>query len=661
MAQEFRLLFSPIKIGSMTVKNRVVMCAHGFWFKDFVERGKVPTDRLVRYWEERAKGGAGMIGNYLTTVDPFTPDFWRTFRRPDAKEGFGKAAETLHKYGTKFYVQLAHFGGEWGVFQPPGPVAPSAMPYESHTGLPSFMPRELSTPEIEEIVAEFAFSAKICQEAGVDAVELHAAHGYLLNEFLSPYYNRRTDKYGGSRENRLRFVREIIDAVRREVGRDYVVGIRLNVEDYVDGGITLEEGRVIAKTLADDGKLDYMNISGSTYISTPLVIDPMYFPLGSTTYLAASIKEVVSIPVIARGRIIDPIQAEQILESSQADLVAMTRAQIADPEIIKKTQEGRLDEIRKCLGCSEGCWGTVVNLARGFMLGMTCTMNPTVGREMLPGWYELIPAEKKKQVMVIGGGPAGLEAARVAASRGHQVSLYEKGPELGGQTLIAAKAPGRDGFLDCPHYYSYQMKFLGVGLHLNSEVDVELVKKINPDVVVIATGAVTYVPDIPGVEQDNVVDAWDVLSGKVEVGDNVVVIAGEQHMTSLSTADFLASQGKKVELISEGYQFGTLAEIDTKIACFHRLCLNNVVFTTMMKVKEISGNTISLENFYNRKIKRQIEGVDNVVLAYTGQKNDFLYHALKGEVKELYAVGDCFASTALPAAIASGAEVARKI
>ncbi len=661
MAQEFRLLFSPIKIGSMTLKNRIVMCPHGFWFKDFVERGKVPTDRLIRYWEERAKGGVGMIGNYLTTVDPFTPDLFRTFRRADAKEGFGKAAETLHKYGTKFYVQLAHFGGEWGVFQPPGPVAPSVMPYDAHTGLPSFMPRALSISEAEEIVAEFAFSARVCQEAGVDGVELHAAHGYLLNEFLSPYYNRRTDKYGGSRENRLRFVKEIIDAIRREVGRDYVVGIRLNVDDFVDGGIDLEEGRAIAKTLADDGKLDYMNISGSTYISTPLVIDPMYFPLGSTVYLAASIKEVVSIPVIARGRIIDPIQAEQILENHQADLVGMTRSLIADPELPQKAQEGRLDEIRKCLGCSEGCWGTVVNLARGFMVGMTCTMNPAVGREMIPGWYELIPAETKKQVMVIGGGPAGLETARVAASRGHKVSLYEKEPELGGQTLIAARAPGRDGFLDCPHYFSYQMKLLGVSVCLNTEVTVDLVKGVNPDVVVIAAGAVPYTPDIPGVEQENVVQAWDVLSGKVDVGDNVVVIAGEQHMTSLSTADFLASQGKKVELITEGYQFGTLAEINTKIACFNRLCLNNVTFTIMTRVKEISGNNLKVENTYNRRINRQIEGVDNVVLAYTGQKNDSLYHALKGKVKEVYAAGDCFASTNLPAAIFAGAEVGRKI
>jgi len=661
MAQEFKLLFSPIKIGSMTVKNRIVMCPHGFWFKDFVEKGKVPTDRLIRYWEERAKGGVGMLGNYLTTVDPFTPDYWRTFRRPDAKEGFAKAAGTLHKHGTKFAVELAHFGGEWGIFQPPGPVAPSAMPYNAHTGLPTFMPRELLTSEVEEIVAEFGFSAKVCQEAGVDAVELHAAHGYLLNEFLSPYYNRRTDKYGGSRENRLRFVREIIDAIRREVGRDYVVGIRLNVDDFVDGGIDLEEGRAIAKALADDGKLDYMSISGSTYISAPLVIDPMYFPLGSTVYLAAAIKEVVDIPVIARGRIIDPIQAEQILENHQADLVGMTRALIADPELPKKAEEGRLDEIRKCLGCAEGCWGTVVNLARGFMVGMTCTMNPTVGREMLPGWYELIPAEVKKKVMVIGGGPAGLEAARVAAARGHTVSLYEKQPEIGGQTLIAAKAPGRDGFLDCPHYFSYQMKLLGVDVHLNSEVTIDLVKQVNPDVVVLATGAVPYTPDIPGVEQEYVVQAWDVLSGKVEVGDNVVVIAGEQHMTALSTADFLASQGKKIELITEGYQFGTLAEIDTKIACLNRLCLNNVTFTIMTRVKEICGHTVKVENAFNRQVTRQIEGVDNVVLAYTGQKNDSLYHALKGQVKELYPAGDCFASTNLPAAIAAGAEVGRRI
>lgn len=660
MAGQLRHLFSPIKIGSMTVKNRIVMCPHGLWFKDFAQLGKVITDHLILYFEQRAKGGVGLIGNYLTTVDPFTPDFFRTFRRPDALPQFSKAAETMRKYGTKFVVQLAHFGGQWGCWQPPCGVAPSAIPYVGATGLVNFMPRELTIDEIGEIIAEFAFSAKVCQEAGIDGVELHAAHGYLLNEFMSAYYNKRTDKYGGSLENRLRFPLEIIDAVREAVGKDYMVGIRMNADDYLDGGLTLDETRIMAQVLTKEGKLDYLSVTGATYASTELLIDPMYFPLGSTVYLAAGIKEVVDTPVIARGRIVDPIQAEQILANNQADMVSMTRALICDPEMPKKAEEGRLEEIRKCLGCSEACWGAVTNIVQAFLVGTCCAINPVVGREMEPGWVELIPAERKKRVMVVGGGPAGLEAARVAALRGHKVSLYEKGPELGGQTLIAAKAPGRDGFLDLSRYYTYQMKILGVEVHLDTKVDVDMLKQVNPEAVVVATGTVPYLPDIPGVDQSNVVDVPDVLSGNVEVGNNVVVIAGEQHIKALSVADFLASQGKKVELLTEGYQFGSLVEYDTRVALFHRLFHNNVTMSTFTRVKGISDSTVITENVHNKK-ERRIEGVDHIVLSFEGKKDISLYHALKGQLKEVYAIGDCFSSINLPAAILSGAQVGRQI
>jgi len=655
MAQQFPHLFSPIKIGPMTVRNRIVSSAHHPLFVNPLTG--LLDDRMINYWRAKAKGGIGLIETYLTTTHP--NEALDVFRRPGVVDSFRRAAEAVREHGAKLVCQIAYSGAQGGGWGMPAGWAPSAVLTPDGQGHLN-CPHEMTRDEIKAFVQAFAHAAAVAREAGADGVQIHGAHGYLINEFMSPYTNRRADEYGGNVENRMRFPIEVVEAVRATVGGDFVVGIRLSADEFVPGGLTLDDMLVMAPMLARTGKLDYLNISSGVYRTIGTAIDPMYYPLNSFVYCAAAVKQVVDVPVIARGRIQDPVQAEEILATNQADMVSMVRAIIADPELPNKSKEGRLEEIRKCIACNEGCWGTIYFTRLILGRGITCTMNPAVGKEGEPGWGELQPAAVKKRVMVIGGGPAGLETARVAALRGHQVSLYEKGSELGGQTLIAAKAPARDGFLDLGRYQTYQMKLLNVDVHLNTEVTVEMVKRRNPDVVVVATGSVPLIPQIPGVDGKNVVNVWQVLREEVAVGDNVVIIGDDDQMPSLSTADFLADRGKKVEVLCWGYYHGSKVEPATREAVYQRLLQKGVTLTPHTIVKEISGSTVvTLDRFTNAE--RKIGGVGTVVIACGGRENNALYYALKGQVKEVYVIGDANGVRKIHDATLEGATVARAI
>jgi 2,4-dienoyl-CoA reductase-like NADH-dependent reductase (Old Yellow Enzyme family)/thioredoxin reductase len=636
----------------MTVRNRIVSSAHHPLFVS-LETGLL-DDRMINYWVAKARGGIGMIETYLTTLHPRTER--NVFRRPGAVEAFKRAADAVHEHGAKLVCQLANSGSQGGGWGVPAGWAPSPVPTPDGQGRLN-VPHEMTREEIEAFVEAFAHAATIARAAGTDGVQIHGAHGYLITEFMSSYYNRRTDEYGGSLENRMRFPLEVISAVRNAVGNDFVVGIRITADEFYEGGINLDEMLLMAPIMARTGKLDYISVSCGTYATIGTAIDSMYYPLNSFVYLAAAIKQVVDVPVVARGRITDPVQAEEILANNQADMVSIVRGIIADPEWPNKAREGRLDEIRRCIGCSEACWGAIY-FSRSLNRGISCTMNPTVGREGDPGWGELQPAAVKKKVMVIGGGPAGLEAARVAALRGHRVSLYDMGSELGGQTLIAAKAPARDGFLDLSRYYTFQMKQLNVDVHLNTEVTPEMVEELAPDAVVVATGSLPLVPTIPGVDGDNVVNVWQVLNEEVEVGDNVVIIGDDDHIQSLSTADFLAERGRKVEVLCWNYYFGSKVEPATRQAIYQRLLRNGATLTPNTRVKEISGKTVVTTNFFTSE-ERRIEGVDTVVIACGGQENNELYYALRDRVKEIHIVGDANGVRKVHDATMDGAIVGR--
>ncbi|MDP2919663.1 MAG: FAD-dependent oxidoreductase [Dehalococcoidia bacterium] len=633
MSQQFKHLFSPIKIGPVIVRNRIVSSSHHPLFIN-MQTG-LHDDRMVNYWAAKAKGGVGLIESYLTTTHPqLAQDI---FRRPGVVETFKRAADVIHTHGAKFVCQIANSGSQGGGFGAPSGWAPSVVLTPDGQGVLN-APHEMTMDEIHAFVEAFARAAAVMKSAGADGVQIHGAHGYIVNEFMSPFTNKRTDEYGGSLENRMRFPLEVIDAVRAAAGNDFIVGIRISADEFVPGGFTLDDMLVMAPMMTRGGKLDYISVSGGVYRTIGTAIESMYYPLSSFVYLAAALKQVVDIPVVARGRITDPIQAEEILAKGQADMVSIVRGIISDPEWANKAKEGRLDEIRKCIGCNEGCWGSVY-FTRLLVRGITCTMNPVIGKEGEAGWSELVPAARKKRVMVIGGGPAGLETARVAAARGHHVTLYEKGSDLGGQTLIAAKAPGRDGFLDLSRYQKYQMTLLGVDVRLNTQVTPELVKQENPEAVVVATGSVPHIPDIPGIKGKNVVNVWQVLNGEVETGNSVVIIGDDDHIQSLSTADFLAEQGKKVEVLCWGYYHGPKIEPATRQAIYQRLLTKGVVLTPTTAVKEIAGDAVVTYNIFTNQ-ERRIEGVDTVVVACGGRENNALYYALKGFVEELYLVGD---------------------
>jgi len=655
MAQDFKHLFSPIKIGPMMVRNRIYSSPHHPLY-DYLTGAGLFGERMVNYWVAKAKGGIGMIGTYLTEVGGRNTG---PFHQPEAVETFRRAADAVHQYGATIICQIAHSGGQAGSHVQAS-WAPSALSMPNNM-MERFVPHEMTKDEIKKVIGNFAYAAAVAKEAGIDGVGIHGAHGYLVSEFMSPYFNRRTDEYGGSLENRMRFPLELINAVRDAVGEDFVVGIRINADEFVEGGFTLDDFLVMAPLLTKTGKLDFLNMSVGTYVSTSTVIDPMYYPLSSFAYCAAAVKQVVDIPVFARGRITDPVQAEQILASGQADMVSMVRAIIADPEFANKASEGRVDEIMKCIGCNEGCWRRdTTDLILGVMNGITCTMNPSVGKEGESGWGKLEPAATKKRVMIIGGGPAGLETARTAALRGHQVSLYERGSELGGQTLTAAKAPGRDGFLDLGRSYTHQMKLLNIDVHLDTEVTVDMVTEQDPDAVVVATGSVPYIPDIPGIDSDNVVEARQVLNGEVEVGNNVVIIGGDGDIQSLSTADFLTELCRKVEVLCPDYYCGSKIEPCTQQSIYQRLFQNGVVLTPHTEVKEISGNTVVTYNVFSRE-ERRIDGIDTVVIAYGGREDNAMYYALKDKVREIHVVGDANGVRRVNDATGDGAAVGRAL
>lgn len=660
--QQFRHLFSPIKVGTMNLKNRIAMLPHGAGFPQNAVEGLpsgIPGSQHIAYWEERARGGAAWIGTQASSVS-LNPS-QNVFKYPGIVEVLNKVSEAIHAQGACCTTQLFNMGAQVSgapnqVIDFPTPFAPSPFP-SAHCWR---IPHQLTVEEIKGFIRLFAEAARIVREGGYDGVEVHLAHGYLHTEFMSPFTNLRNDEYGGSLENRLRFPLETINAVREAVGDDYTVGIRVSADEFTEGGYTLDDMLEMIPLLVEGSKLDYINVIVGTYRSASTPCPPTYFPAGTWAYCAAAIRKLVSIPVMCAGRINDPVQAEQILSDNQADLIGMCRALICDPELPEKSRQGRVDEIRKCLACNEGCWGR-----RRLGTGVTCAINPVAGRETEPGWLNPKPAPVRKKVMVVGGGPAGLEAARIAKLRGHEVSLYEKDGEFGGKTNIAAKAPGRLDFAEVGRYYGYQMKLLGVNVHLNTGVTPELVISQKPDAVVIATGSIPLplsIYRIPGADQENVVEVKDVLTEKAKVGQNVLVVDIDHTIQALSTADFLASRGKKVEAISEEYYVGTRIDniVDDNIRrpLYQRLLENGVTLSPLTQLKEISGKTVTVINAITKK-ERVINDIDTVVYCCGDRENSDLYYALKDKVKEIHRVGDCAGTRKLLQAVYEGARVAR--
>jgi mycofactocin system FadH/OYE family oxidoreductase 2 len=622
---QFQYLFTPLTIGSCQVRNRILSTAH---FTGFGRDGK-PSDRHRHYWGSKAKGGIGLI---ITEVQPVHPSAGRgdgmiKLYEEGCVEAFKPVVEEVHRHGARIFAQIWHPGRN-GSSRELG--YPTWAPSPIASMLFGEVPHEMTVSEIHEVTEGFAAGAERMKRAGLDGVEIHASHGYLIEQFISPSSNQRSDDYGGSEENRIRFVREVIDAVRDAVGPDYTVGIRISGDEFTPGGLTLEDMQRIIQALTASGKLDYVNVS--FYGMTGAVIAPMYVPPGSFVYLAAGIKEVVDVPVFCIGRINDPVMAERILANHQADVVGMTRANICDPELPNKAREGRLDEIRFCIACNEGCWGRV-----SYNTGISCALNPSVGREEESA---LTPAPQPKQVMIIGGGIAGMEAARVAAARGHRVSLYERDQVLGGQLQIAAKAPGREDMAEPVRYYERQFEKLGVDVHLNCDVDLDFIQQAAPDAVIVASGGRPGDPPFAGDGGGRVVQARDVLLGRCEVGERVVLVAADQGMEGLSTADFLAERGKQVEVLVPQTSAGTDVEQITLLMAMARLYRKGVTVSTLTQVRAVEDGTVVAFSPLSGQ-ERRIEGVDTVVVAMGSRARDELWRGLQDSGIEVHGAGQC--------------------
>jgi mycofactocin system FadH/OYE family oxidoreductase 2 len=647
---EFRYLFSPLEVGGTTVPNRVVFPGHGMLHS----RDGMVSDRMCYYYVERAKGGAGLIVTEITAPHPSARKYPECVLSYDEKciPGFAKTARLIHEYGSKFLVQLAHSGGRMSSDDSLMPLwAPSTV----KSPIANEVPHQMDSDDMKELLDGYSRSASNVRESGADGVEIHMAHEYLLSEFMSPFTNRRTDEYGGSLDNRLRFVKQVIHCVRESLGKDLILGIKMNGDDFLEGGMTLDDTRQIAASLTDTGEIDYITVSAATSFNTHLNVPAMYMPLGSYVHLAAGIKEVVDVPVIAVGRINDPLQAEKILADGHADMVAVCRGQICDAEWANKARQGQVDDIRKCIACNEGCIGMLFKIRPG-----TCALNPTASFEQELGIGTIEPAQNKLKVVVIGGGPAGMEAARVAALRGHQVALYEKEDQLGGQVQIAAKAPFRSEIADSIRFLSIQVQKLGVNVNLGVEATPEAVLAENPDAVVVATGSTPLAPQFPGADQDNVVNYWQVLKEEVEVGDNVVLVDDVGHYQALGTAEFLIDQGKKVEIITSKMYVGATMDLMNLLPTYERLLPKGAVFSPLTNLREVSGKNVVVYDVFTGR-ERTIEGVDTIVTAIGNSASNELYCALRGRVKALHAIGDCAAPRNLLRAIRDGHLAGRSV
>ena len=519
------LLFTPLKIGRIELKNRIVMPPAATHLGE---------EARIDFYVARARGGVGLIQLPPGIVDPASdyvaaPPLYNEKSVPV----LARLVDAIHSAGAVVSMQLWHGGRQLHVFDDKTiPVAPSPIPWSRSAKVP----RELSIPEIEELVEKFARAAMRAKRAGVDFVELHAAHGYLISEFFSPRSNKRTDEYGGDVAGRTRFAVEIIRRIKELAGDDFPVCCRINGADNIHGGLTLDDAKAMAPILVEAG-LDLISISAGVYGSYPTIVPFVHTPSGCNVPLAEGVKSVVKVPVITAGRINDPHLAEEILVAGKADLIGMARALLTDPEFPNKAARGEFEDIRQCVACNT-CIDSL------YFGPIQCPVNPALGRERELG---IVPVTEKKKVLVIGGGPAGLEAARVAALRGHEVTLYEKGQRLGGQWLLAAAPPHKQEFMELTNYQTRQLSRLGVTVKLGKEVSTTLVEELKPDVVIVATGAVPLELPIPGIELGKVVTAWDTLQGNSRAGSSVMVVGGGN--VGLETAHFLAEQGKKVTVI----------------------------------------------------------------------------------------------------------------
>ncbi len=652
MAATFPRLFSPLRLGPREARNRIVSTPHttGFGVAGF------PRERWLAYEREKARGGAGTIMMFgSASVHPSSPvaaaggiEYWDPAIVPHLRA----MADGVHEWGGLCLAQVSHWGrGGDGRYADEPLLAPSDEPDETHHGIP----RALTKAEIHVLIDAFGQAARHVKAGGYDGVDLSCWGGHLTEQFLSPVSNRRTDEYGGSLENRLRFCLETLEAVRAAVGPDLIVGARLTGDQMVPGGLTLEDTQAIAARLAGTGWLDYVTVSGASterYQALPYVTPTYYTPLGLYNRFAAAVKAVVRIPVIVAGRVVHPAQAEEVIVQGWADAVAMTRALIADPEMPRKAAAGRVEEIRICTGASEACIGRRIQ-------GKTiaCIQNPVIGREA--ELVEVRPAARARRIVVAGGGVAGLEAARMAAQRGHRVVLLEATAELGGQLLALCRTPARQSYGEVVRWLAGEVARAGVDVRLETAATVDGILAEEPDAVVVATGSRPRRLEAPVGDGAHVVTAEDVLLGRVKPGRRVLVVDYDGHMRGPGAAELLADQGHEVEIVTRFFSVGEDVDPRLKTSVYTRFYRKGVRMTPLSIVEEVGPGRVRLANTLTGQ-ERTVE-VDTVVTALGGRAENALEAALSGRGLDVHVVGDALAPRTIHDAILTATRAARRL
>jgi 2,4-dienoyl-CoA reductase-like NADH-dependent reductase (Old Yellow Enzyme family)/thioredoxin reductase len=636
-------LFTPLSIGTMTVKNRLLMSAMSINFG--VDQNGFVTDQLTAYFEARARGevGAMLVGGgaiHPTGIElPELPKLWDDACIPS----LARMVAAMRPYNVRFGVQLMHGGRQSYHDQK---VAPSPIPAPA---VVKGIPRELSVAEIHELVAAFGDAARRCREAGFDFIEVHGAHGYLINQFMSPNANQRGDQYGGRFDNRIRFLRELLRDIKAKAGADFPVGIRINGDDYIDGGWTLDEALRLAPILEAQGA-DYLHVSAGVYGSRELTIPSLYAPQGCFVHLAEAVKQTVAIPVVAVGRIKHLEMANAVVEAGQADMVALGRALLADPELPAKGRDGR-GAVRPCIGCCLGCIHAVLQLEPG-----GCVVNPAVGRE-----YALSdepPATVAHHILVVGGGPAGMAAARMAALRGHRVTLVEAEKQLGGLFRLAARAPGRQEAADILNFFREELERLGVGLHLETPLTRTFIDKTAPDAVLLATGSLPAMPVIKGFSRTRmpVYTVVEVMEGEMMAGDRILVLGGGQ--SALMLADYLAEAGKTVTVLNRGRHFAAEMSSNDRFYLRERLNRHGV---KMYKNVGVDGFEPGGVRFRSGDQTYEMDGIDALVVSEGMTPIRQARSLFKGRDLDVHLIGDAREARNLMLAISEGEEIARTL
>jgi len=644
----FTKLFEPIKVGQVELKNRIICLAMGTGIR--IQDAEF-SHELISFYETLVGGGAAAV--FVPMVPIYSgADFNVIF--PGAYEdrliasmrGMAKAIHTHDaKAGAQLFIMDDQYARRKGA--PAEIVGPSAV--AKPRGKPC---RELTIEEIEYIVNGYAEAARRARDAGFDMVEFHFGIGYLVSKFISPLTNKRTDQYGGALEKRMKLPLDILAAVRKKVGTDYTLSVRFAADELMEGGLTSEDGKEVAKSFEKAGA-NLLDVQCGWHES-PIPLIQMSVPRGRWVYLAEGIKKVTNTPVVTAYRINDPVLAEEILSSGKADLIGMARAFLADPELPNKAKEGRLEDIRTCTACCY-CLDQVhvdmVDIMNNFPVA--CAINAQAGRETK---YLIKPAAEPKKITVIGGGPAGMEAARVAALRGHKVTLYEKENKLGGLLNVAILPPYKEELVNLINYLSHQVQKNGVEIKLGEEFTAATLERDKSEVVIVATGRTVPQPNIPGANKDNVVSVVDVLTGAREVGDRVLIVGGGR--SGCETADFLNLKGKQVTILEKGHRVGIGLGPTSRWTYMLRFISAGVKMERDAEVTRITEKGVEV----SRNGATEFFQGDTVVLATGTKPNNKLANQLRGKFAgRLEKVGDCVEPHGIAEAIETGFRIATSL